>query len=332
MQNKFKVNSNNKKLFAGLSLDLDNQWSYMKTHGDSGWEDYPSYLDVFIPQFLDVLDRLKLKITFFIVGQDAALEKNKEAFKLLTKRGHEVGNHSFHHEPWIHSYSREQLKREVLDTEELIVKVTGQKPLGFRGPGFTWNPHLFAILVENGYIYDASTFPTYFGPLARLYYFWTSGLSREEKNRRKDLYGSLRDGLRPMKPYFWLLPSGEHLLEIPVTTIPVVKVPFHLSYLIYLGRFSEMMMMVYLNSALLLCKLTGTSPSFLLHPLDFLGREQVPELAFFPGMDLDRERKMRIFHKVIKTLLRHFKLVDMNTYAKTVLMNKKIKIIEANHE
>ena len=326
------MNSNNKKLFAGLSLDLDNQWSYMKTHGDSGWEDYPSYFDVFIPQILDILDQLKLKITFFIVGQDAALEKNKEALKLLTKRGHEVGNHSFHHEPWIHSYSRRQLKKEVLDTEELIVKVTGQKPLGFRGPGFTWNPHLFAILVENGYIYDASTFPTYLGPLARMYYFWTSGLNRKEKNKRKDLYGSLRDGLRPLKPYFWLLPSGEHLLEIPVTTMPVVKIPFHLSYLIYLGRFSELMMMTYLNSALLLCKLTGTSPSFLLHPLDFLGREQVPELAFFPGMDLDRERKMRIFHKVIKTLLRHFKLVDMNTYAKTVLMNKKIKIIEANHE
>ena len=28
--------------YASLSLDLDNQWSYMKTHGDDGWESYPS--------------------------------------------------------------------------------------------------------------------------------------------------------------------------------------------------------------------------------------------------------------------------------------------------
>ena len=32
------------KPLASLSLDLDNQWSYMKTHGDPGWESLPSYL------------------------------------------------------------------------------------------------------------------------------------------------------------------------------------------------------------------------------------------------------------------------------------------------
>jgi len=28
------------KLPLGISLDLDNQWSYMKIHGDAGWEEY----------------------------------------------------------------------------------------------------------------------------------------------------------------------------------------------------------------------------------------------------------------------------------------------------
>ena len=40
---------------ATLSLDLDNQWSYMKTHGDAGWETFPSYLDVAVPRILDLL-------------------------------------------------------------------------------------------------------------------------------------------------------------------------------------------------------------------------------------------------------------------------------------
>ncbi|MEW6003591.1 MAG: polysaccharide deacetylase family protein, partial [Nitrospirota bacterium] len=92
------------KPLASISLDLDNQWSYMKTHGDSGWAAFPSYLDIFIPQILDILDRIDLKITFFIVGQDAALDKNGDVLKLLTERGHEAGNHSFHHEPWLHLY------------------------------------------------------------------------------------------------------------------------------------------------------------------------------------------------------------------------------------
>ncbi len=28
------------KKIASLSLDLDNKWSYMKTHGDAGWETF----------------------------------------------------------------------------------------------------------------------------------------------------------------------------------------------------------------------------------------------------------------------------------------------------
>lgn len=63
------------KPVASLSLDLDNQWSYMKTHGDPGWESYPSYLDILVPRFLEFLQQQNLTITVFIVGQDAALEK-----------------------------------------------------------------------------------------------------------------------------------------------------------------------------------------------------------------------------------------------------------------
>ena len=64
---------------ASLSLDLDNKWSYMKTHGDRGWESFPSYLDVVVPRFLGLLDELGLRITVFVVGQDAALAQNRAA-------------------------------------------------------------------------------------------------------------------------------------------------------------------------------------------------------------------------------------------------------------
>ena len=64
-----------KKPLASLSLDLDNQWSYMKTHGDEGWEEFPSYLDAVIPRFISMLEELEIKMTVFVVGQDAALEK-----------------------------------------------------------------------------------------------------------------------------------------------------------------------------------------------------------------------------------------------------------------
>ena len=94
-----------KQPIASLSLDLDNQWSYMKIHGDAGWEEFPSYLNIMVPRALDLLETHNLTITFFIVGQDAALEKNQGAIRSIAAAGHEIGNHSFHHESWLHLYS-----------------------------------------------------------------------------------------------------------------------------------------------------------------------------------------------------------------------------------
>jgi hypothetical protein len=114
------------------------------------------------------------------------------------------------------------------------------------------------------------------------------------------------------------LPSGRTLLEIPVTTIPLVKTPFHLSYLLYLSRVSEAAMEAYLRFAIALCRLTGTEPSFLLHPLDLLGGDQAPSLRFFPGMDLSGERKHTLFKRVMRVLAEHYRLVDMETHARAI--------------
>ena len=320
-----KANPNGSKPAASVSLDLDNLWSYMKVHGDQGWEEFPSYLDDFVPKVLDALDGLKLKITFMIVGQDAALEKNWESLRMLTDRDHEIGNHSFHHEPWLHLYSQEKIKQELLLAEEKITQTTGQKPVGFRGPGYSWSRNLIEILAENDYLYDASSLPTYIGPLARFYYFWKADLSEDEKGTRNNLFGTLKDGTKPVKPYLWRLAAGGTLLEIPVTTIPVIRTPFHLSYLLYLSRLSPALATAYLKLAIRVCQLTGTEPSFLLHPLDLLSGEEIPELAFFPGMDLVSEKKIEVFSRTLGTLSNHFELVTMSAHAKSILEGKRLR-------
>ena len=185
------------KPFASLSLDLDNKWSYMKTHGDPGWDSYPSYLDIVVPRILDVLEDLNLSITFFIVGKDATLEKNRDALKLIADAGHEIGNHSLNHEPWLHLYSPEEIEREIIDAQEAIRAATGIQPIGFRGPGYSVSKNTIETLCKLGYIYDASTLPTYIGPLARLYYFMHSKLSKQQLSKRKRLFGTIKEGFPP---------------------------------------------------------------------------------------------------------------------------------------
>jgi len=314
-----------KKPLASISLDLDNQWSYMKIHGDEGWDKYPSYFDIFVPHVLNVLDELNLKITFFIVGKDTESEDNRKYLRMIADRGHDIGNHSYHHESWLQTYSYEKIEKEIREAEEAILNATGHKPTGFRGPGFSWSKDLLKVLQSRGYKFDASTLPTYLGPLARMYYFKKSDLSKEEKKARKELFGKFSEGFRKLKPYKWDLGNGKTITEIPVTTMPVFKLPFHLSYLIYLGNISIPLMNLYLNTAITMCKITKTPISFLLHPLDLIGGDQISQLAFFPGMNVNSENKVDVFKKVISQLQRHYEVVNMDKYLNEMELNHTFK-------
>jgi hypothetical protein len=309
---------------ASLSLDLDDLWSYLRTRGDPSWESRPSYLPDFLPRVLDVLDRIGVRITFFVVGFDATRKENQPHLRAITERGHEVGNHSFAHECWLHRYSTAELEADIQKAEEALRAATGQQPTGFRGPGFSWSADLFEVLARRHYLYDASTFPTFLGPLARLYFLASTNLSAEEREERAALFGSFRDGLRPNQPYRWRLQGGGTLLEIPVTTIPVIKTPFHMSYLLYLSRFSTALMRAYLHSALAACRALGVEPCFLLHPLDLLGGDQVPQLSFFPGMDLPGHRKERLFTEVLGVLASRFELMTMGELATSLLATSRL--------
>jgi peptidoglycan-N-acetylglucosamine deacetylase len=318
------------KAIASLSLDLDNQWSYMKIHGDSGWETFPSYLDIIVPRALEFLKERNLTITFFIVAQDAALEKNHRALRAIAAAGHEIGNHSFHHESWLHLYSEAEIEQEISLAESVITQVTGQRPIGFRGPGFSLSPTVLKILSRQGYHYDASTFPTFLGPLARAYYFMTSKLSKEEREKRKALFGGFKDGLQPLKAYQWGMSGSQPLIEIPVTTMPIFKVPIHFSYILYLGVFSPAIALLYFRIALWLCKLTRTQPSLLLHPLDFLSGDDVPELAFFPAMNLPTYKKVALLSQAINLLTTQFNVVSVGQHARWVTEALQLPIVSPN--
>lgn len=309
--------STRSKPTASLSLDLDNKWSYLKTHGDPRWSEHPSYLDVVVPHSLKVLDDLDLKITYFIVGQDAAIESNQAALRSIADAGHEIGNHSFHHEPWLHLYSAAELHDELTTAQEHIERATGERPIGFRGPGYSISEQTLKTLLGLGIEYDCSTLPTFIGPLARMYYFWTSKLSKEQKDDRKILFGTMREGLRSLKPYYWQL-GDRRMLEIPVTTIPIVRSPFHVSYLLFLLRFSKFLALSYFRFALAMCKLRGLEPSLLLHPLDFLGADDDVDLAFFPAMDLPGQQKRDFVAAVLAMFTSHFDVVTMREHASRV--------------
>jgi peptidoglycan-N-acetylglucosamine deacetylase len=321
---KNKVQS--KKPIASLSLDLDNIWSYLKNQGAPGWETFPSYLDIAVPRFLEILQQWNLTITVFIVGQDAALEKNHQAIQAIANAGHEIGNHSFYHNPWLHLYSENEIEEEVAMAEEHIKRVTYQHPVGFRGPAYSLSPAILKVLARRGYEYDASTFPTFLGPLARAYYLMTCKLSKEERKKREALFGGFKSGLQPLKAYQWNMGKVK-LTEIPVTTMPIFKVPIHFSYIMYISTFSSKLALLYLRIALWMCKLTGTQPSLLLHPTDFLSQEDVPELSFFPGMSVPTYKKLAVVNKSLEMISSQFNVLTVGQHAKFVAGARQLPVL-----
>ena len=47
------------------------------------------------PWVLDVLDKYKIKATFFMVGDN--VRKHPDEYRMVVERGHRIGNHSFNH-------------------------------------------------------------------------------------------------------------------------------------------------------------------------------------------------------------------------------------------
>ena len=305
------------KPFASLSLDADNLWAYQMTHGDAGWDQYPTYLDALVDAVLPELAAHHLTITFFVVGQDAALPVNHRAIQRIAEAGHEIGNHSFRHQPWLHRYNIDEIHTELRRTEEVIEQVTGQHTVGFRGPGYSLSSDVLRVLVDRGYEYDCSTLPTVVGPLARWYYFRSAKLSAEQRAERSNLFGGSREGLRPLKPYYWDV-GHDRLLEIPVTTMPLARVPIHVSYVLYLAGLSPALARQYFANSLRLCRLRGVEPSILLHPLDFLGSDDVDSLRFFPGMEMTGATKRETVRACLAELARHHNVVTMRAHANEI--------------
>jgi protoporphyrinogen oxidase len=306
--------------FASLSLDVDNEWSYLMVRGAPGWQEYPTYLPALLPRIVGEFENAGIRATFFVVGMDAVRERNREPLRALAEAGHEIGNHSHRHESWLHRYTEAEVRQELTLAEEAIHDATGFRTRGFRGPGYSLSPAVLRVLVERDYAYDASTLPSVIGPIARAFYKRTANLTGEQQVEREQLFGTWSDGLRSLRPYAWPVPeTGRSLAELPVTTLPLLRLPIHLSYLHMLAQVSVPLALGYVDVAMRLCDARSIDPSILLHPLDFLGGDEVPSLAFLPAMNWTSRAKAAFTMRVLERLQSRYEFVTMHEHLDRVV-------------
>ena len=87
-------------------------------------------------RILDILDKKKVKATFFIGGCWA--DDNTACLKAIAQKGHEIGNHGYFHKEH-NKLTLAQNRKEIEDCNSFINLTTGVKPMLFAPPSGAYN-------------------------------------------------------------------------------------------------------------------------------------------------------------------------------------------------
>jgi hypothetical protein len=186
------------------------------------------FYDVAVPRLLELFERHRIAATFFVVGEEARGAVGNWLRRMVDD-GHEVASHSHHHPFGLARLSPNALERELADAEEAIAACTGYQPRGFRSPGYDVDEALIARLEARGYAYDSSVFPTILAPAIRVF----QALVRL---RRPGAHGTLgrtaliaapRRAYRPSPARLWRRARHRAFVELPVGTLPFLRLPFY---------------------------------------------------------------------------------------------------------
>ena len=144
-----------KKIALNLGFDFDSSSVWMETFQKTS-QAYMARGEfgalVGVPRVLDLLDKYKIKSTFFIPGH--TVDTFMDVCKEIVARGHEVAHHGYVHEdPTNLPYDKEEAI--MVRGLESLDKI-GVKPVGYRSPGFDFGPNTAAILEKYGIKYDSS--------------------------------------------------------------------------------------------------------------------------------------------------------------------------------
>ena len=106
---------------------------------DAAWDDADT--DVLI----NILKKYDVPATFFMVG--SWVEKYPASVKKFHDAGHEIMNHSDTH-PHINQLSDDKIREEITKCSDKIEKLTGKRPLLFRGPYGEYNNSVIEACTE----------------------------------------------------------------------------------------------------------------------------------------------------------------------------------------
>ena len=111
------------------------------------------YDQVAIPRILEIYRRYGLHQTFFVPGWVA--ERYPDMVTAIAADGHDVALHGYMHE--LSSEMSTDEESAILERGIAVLEhVTGQRPIGWRAPFYSFSPATAHLLCQAGFVYDSS--------------------------------------------------------------------------------------------------------------------------------------------------------------------------------
>jgi peptidoglycan/xylan/chitin deacetylase (PgdA/CDA1 family) len=213
---------------CAVSVDLDEIPNYFAIHGlpePSGPEKSLVY-DVAIDRLRELARERSLPMTLFAIGSDLGRPEAAAKLRAAHDSGFEIANHSFHHRYDLVRLGRTVIEWQVEEAAHAIEQAVGERPVGFRAPGYTITDEVLDVLAELGVEYDSSVFPCPPYWAAKAVALGAIALRGRRSHSILDTPAVL---LAPTRPYrvgkpYWK--RGDGLLEIPVQVTRGPRLPF----------------------------------------------------------------------------------------------------------
>jgi peptidoglycan/xylan/chitin deacetylase (PgdA/CDA1 family) len=213
---------------ASISVDLDEIPNYFEIHGlaaPSG-ETASLVYDVALERLRGLADAGRFPLTLFVIASDLHRAPARDGLRAATREGHEMANHSLDHRYDFVRLGRDEIEKQITAAADAIEQGTGERPVGFRAPGYTITDEVFDVLADLEIAYDASVFPCPGYWLAKTAAIGSIALRGRTSRSIVDTPSVLRAPTRPYRvgrPY-WR--RGDGVLEIPVQVTRGLRLPF----------------------------------------------------------------------------------------------------------
>jgi hypothetical protein len=213
---------------AAISVDLDEIPNYFAIHGlppPQGASAHAVY-DVAIRRLESFARQHDLPLTLFAVGADMARDESARRLREMADRGHEIGNHSLDHRYDLTRLPLDEMRRQVESGVTVLEGATGQRPSGFRAPGYTITDDLVRVIEDAGVAYDSSVFPCPPYYLAKAAAMASIRLRGRRSRSVLDTPSVLAAPTRPYRMGARYFQRGSGLVELPIQVTRGVRLPF----------------------------------------------------------------------------------------------------------